>query len=174
MPESTTRPRWYVVQCKPREDGRALEHLERQGFSCYRPTLCLEKLRQGRKVAIQESLFPGYLFVQLDEVNDNWYPIRSTRGVIEIVRFSEHPLPVEDEIVEMIRERVASAEPPVPYLEPGERVLITDGCFADVEAIFVANDGDERVMLLMNVLHRDQSLSFSVGSVRKIRESIVV
>jgi transcriptional antiterminator RfaH len=172
MPESTTRPRWYVVQCKTREDGRALEHLERQGFSCYRPTLCVEKLRQDRKVAIQQSLFPGYLFVQLD-VNDNWYPIRSTRGVIQIVRFNEHPLPIKDEIVERIRERNAGAEPRMPYLEPGDRVLITDGCFADIEAIFVANDGDERVMLLMNVLHRDQSLSFPVGTVRKVREHTV-
>lgn len=173
MPESTTRPRWYVVQCKSREDGRALEHLERQGFSCYRPTLCVEKLRQGRKVSVRQSLFPGYLFVQLDEVNDNWYPIRSTRGVIEIVRFNEHPLPIKDEIVERIRERFAGSEPRVPYLEPGDRVLITAGCFADVEAIFVANDGDERVMLLMNVLHRDQSLSFPVGTVRKVRERSV-
>jgi transcriptional antiterminator RfaH len=162
VPKSTTWPRWYVVQSKPREDGRALERLERQGLSCYRPTLRLEKLRQGRKVAIQESRLPGYLFVQLDDVNDNWYPIRSTRRVIEILRFNEHPLPIEDEIVEMIRERVASTELRVPYLEPGERVLIFDGCFAGVETIFVANDGDERVMLLMNVLHRDQSLSFPV------------
>ena len=168
MPASTTRPRWYVVQCKTREDCRALEHLERQGFSCYRPTLCVEKRRQGRKVEIRESLFPGYLFVQLDEVNDNWYPIRSTRGVIQIVRFNEHPLPIDDDIVEMIRERLASDEPRVPYLEPGERVLITDGCFAHVEAIFVASDGDKRVMLLMNILHRDQTVSFPMGSVRKV------
>lgn len=108
--------------------------------------------------------------VQLDKVLDNWYPIRSTRGVIQLVRFSEHPVPIDDEIVQMIRERLASDLPRVPYLKPGERVLITDGCFADVEAIFIANDGDERVVLLMNILHRDQTLSFRPGSVRKVRE----
>jgi transcriptional antiterminator RfaH len=150
-----------------------LEHLERQGFSCYRPTLCVEKRRQGRKVEVQDSLFPGYLFVQLDEVNDNWYPIRSTRGVIQIVRIKERPLPIEDEIVAMIRQRLASNKSRVSYLTPGERVLITDGCFADVEAIFVASDGDERVMLLMNILHSDQTLSFPVGSVQKVRAASV-
>lgn len=170
MLTATSRPRWYVVQCKTREDRRALEHLERQGFSCYRPMLSAEKLRRRRRVEIREPLFPGYLFVQLDKVNDNWYPIRSTRGVIQIVRFNEHPLPIEDEIIDMIRERLASDEPRVPYLEPGARVLITDGCFANVEAIFVVNDGDERVMLLMNILHRDQHLSFPMSSVRKVRE----
>lgn len=169
MPASRTPLRLYSVQCKPRDDHRALEHVERQGFSCYCPTRRLEKLRQGRKVEIRESLFPGYLFVQLDKVNDNWFPIRSTRGVIQIVRFNEHPLPVNDEIVEMIRQRLASGEPRVPYLEPGERVLVSDGCFADVDAIFVADGGKNRVMLLMNIVHRDQIVGFTVGSVRNVR-----
>jgi transcriptional antiterminator RfaH len=108
--------------------------------------------------------------VQLDRVKDNWCPIRSTRGVIQIVRVNEHLLPVDDEIVEMIRERLASDERRVPYLLPGEQVLVSDGCFVDVEAIFVAQDGEERVMLLMNILHREQTVSFPVGSVRKVRE----
>jgi transcriptional antiterminator RfaH len=170
MDSPVTRLRWYVVQCKTREDHRALEHLERQGFCCYRPTLRIEKVQRGRKVEVRESLFPGYLFVQLDQVNHNWSPIRSTRGVIQVVRFNEHPLPVEDEVIELIRERLASGGPRVPYLKSGERVLVTDGCFADVEAIFVANDGERRVMLLMSILHREQTVSFPVDSVRKVRD----
>ncbi|MDB6105647.1 MAG: hypothetical protein JWO52_5646 [Gammaproteobacteria bacterium] len=35
------------------------------------------------------------------------------------------------------------------------------------KAIFVANDGEERVMLLMNILHREHKISRAVGSVRK-------
>jgi transcriptional antiterminator RfaH len=164
---SPARLQWYVVQCKTREDCRALEHLERQGYSCYRPTLSVERRRLGRKTESQESLFPGYLFVQLDQVNDNWYPIRSTRGVIQIVRARERPLPVRDKIIDTIRARLASGRPRVPYLEPGERVVVTNGCFAHVEGIFLANDGDERVMLLMNILHREQTFSFPVGSVAR-------
>ena len=80
MPASTPQPRWYVVQCKAREDRRALEHLERQGFGCYRPTLAVEKRRLGRKVERQEPLFPRYLFIRLSEIDSNWYPIRSTEG----------------------------------------------------------------------------------------------
>jgi transcriptional antiterminator RfaH len=162
-----TQPRWYVVHCKPREDYRALEHLERQGFCCYLPTLKAEKLRHGRKTGVDEPLFPGYIFIHLDRIHDNWYPIRYTRGVHNIVRFNEHPLPVADEIIELIRDRLTSAQPRIPYLKPGERVRITDGCFANLEAIFVANDGDERVVLLMNVLHSEQTLSFPVASVKK-------
>jgi transcriptional antiterminator RfaH len=162
------QPRWYVIQCKPREDWRALEHLNRQGFVCYLPTLRVERLRQGRKLVAQESFFPRYLFIHLDEVRDNWVPIRSTRGVSHMVRFNEQPLPIRDEIIEQIRTRLAGNRPHVPCLRPGERVRITEGAFSDVEAIFVANDGDERVVLLLNILHHEQKLKFPLGSVRKM------
>jgi transcriptional antiterminator RfaH len=161
--------RWYVIQCKRRQEFRALEHLQRQEFSCYLPALAVEKRRNGRKLDAREPLFPGYVFVRLDDVSDDWHPIRSTRGVIQIVRFGEHPLPVRDEIVETIRQRLAARPLRAPYLRPGERVVITEGCFADLEAIFVANDGDERVMLLMNILSSEQTLSFPAANVRMSR-----
>ncbi len=167
----TSGPQWYVVQCKPREDARALEHLERQGFTCFLPMLAIEKLRHRRQVQVDEPLFPGYLFISLDKIHDNWHSIRSTRGVVQIVRFNQDPLPVRDEIIEAIRDRLASDQPRVPLLQPGERVLITEGCFTDVEAIFVANDGNQRVMLLMSILHREQTLSFPVAGIRKVKES---
>jgi transcriptional antiterminator RfaH len=164
---STSRARWYVVHCKPRQDGRALENLVRQGFSCFLPTVSVEKVRGGCKLEVQESLFPGYLFIQLDEVNDNWQPIRSTRGVSEIVHVNEYPVPVHEEVIGRIRDRLASNPPRVPNLLPGERVVITEGCFSELEAIFVANDGEKRIVLLMNILQREQTLSFPVASVRK-------
>jgi len=168
MDTSAKRPHWYVIQARPREDERALEHLTRQGFECYRPMRPVERRRQGRKHFVQEALFPRYLFVRLDCVHDNWYPIRSTRGVQQLVRFnSERPLAVPERIIDGIRARMAqrAAE---PYLKPGERVLITDGPFSHLEAIFISNDGDERVVLLMNILNQEQHLKFPAYSVRKI------
>jgi hypothetical protein len=90
----------------------------------------VEKLRYGRKQALAELLFPGYLFIRLDRVNDNWHPIRSTRGVNRIVRFNGDPLPVQDEVIEQIRARLEGAAAQESYLNPGERVQITEGAFA--------------------------------------------
>jgi len=159
--------RWYVVQCKPREERRSLENLERQGFCCYLPMLSVEKLRHGALFDVREPLFPGYLFVRLNELTDNWHSIRSTRGVIQLVRFREYPVPVPDSMIDGIHERLAGATPRIPYLKPGERVRITDGPFSDVKAIFIAKDGEERVVLLMNVLNREQRLSFPARAVRR-------
>jgi transcriptional antiterminator RfaH len=165
--ESSECPRWYVIQCKPRQEWRALEHLERQSFTCYLPRLVLEQVQHGRTVERFTPLFPRYLFIRLDDAESNWYPIRSTRGVSQLVSCNDKPVAVGDTIIDRIRERLAQ-EARVPYLQPGQRVTITSGPFTDVEAIFVASDGNERVVLLMNILHREQQVSLPVGSVRRL------
>src|ERR1700722_6016330 len=105
-PHFTSQLRWYLVQCRPRQDKRAHEHLERQGFECYRPLCESERMRSGRKHMGKATLFPNYIFIRLDRIHHNWLPIRSTRGVAQIVRFNEYPLPVPDEIIEQIRRRI--------------------------------------------------------------------
>lgn len=160
--------RWYVIQCKPREERRALENLERQGFTCYLPRTTVEKRRGGCQLTVHEPLFPGYLFIHLNELSDNWHPISSTRGVLQIVRFNGYPIPVRDAIVEGVRQRLATQAPHIPYLQEGDRVRITAGAFCDIEAIFLSNEGTERVVLLINILHREQALGFPAATVRKI------
>lgn len=165
----SVQPRWYLVHCKSGQDSRALEHLERQHFECYRPLYDKERVRGGRKVVTRTALFPGYLFIRLDRIHDNWLPICSTRGVLRIVRFNDYPLPVADSIIEEVRRRVETPRLREAYLRAGESVVITEGSFSGMEAIFVADDGDERVMLLLNILQVEHALSFPVGSVRKAR-----
>lgn len=166
------QPRWYLVQCRARQEERAQGHLERQGFECYRPLYERERIRRGRKHFEIAGLFPGYLFIRLDRLHDNWAPIRSTRGVIQVVRFNDYPLPVADGIVEEIRRRIEGRPIREPYLKPGDPVVITQGSFSGIDAIFMASAGEERVLLLLNILHSEQTLSFPVGSVRKKRDSL--
>jgi transcriptional antiterminator RfaH len=165
-------PRWYLVQCRARQDERALENLQRQGFECYRPVYESERMIRGRKHLTSAALFPGYLFIRLDRVNDNWLPIRSTRGVIQVVRFNKFPLPVADEIVEQIRRRIEDKPIRKPYLKSGERVVLTfDGSFSGIEAIFVSSVAEERVMLLLTILQSEQSLIVPVESVRRLERN---
>jgi transcription antitermination factor NusG len=71
-------------------------------------------------------------------------------------------------IIEQLRQRIERGSPREPYLQSGERVIVTEGSFAGLEAIFLAGDGDKRVMLLLNILRSEQRLSFPIGSVHKI------
>lgn len=156
---------WYLVQCKPRQDDRAEEHLSRQGYVCFRPRHVCERRIRGRLQKGIESLFPGYLFVQLSD-QDNWAPLRSTRGVSRLVGFGGYPISVPAKLIEELKQREEILT--VPMLESGHRVRITQGCFAELDAIFLSMDGDERVVLLLNLLNRQQRISVPLVSIAKV------
>lgn len=155
----TTEKRWYVVQCKPRQELRALEHLQQQGYECLLPMQKVERLRSGKWLLQEDPLFPGYLFIELDTVQDNWMPIRSTRGVSQIVRFGVSPLPVPLPIIQRLKDQPPSLE---NELLPGEKVIFNWKESNGVEAIFVAKDGTERVLLLLKILQREVQISAPV------------
>ncbi|WP_455231055.1 transcription/translation regulatory transformer protein RfaH [Geopseudomonas aromaticivorans] len=159
---------WYLIQCKPRQDERAEENLLRQGYTCYRPQHTRERLLRGQRQMVEESLFPGYLFIQLSLL-DNWGPLRSTRGVSRVVGFGNQPLAVSPDLIERLQQR-CSAVLPEQLLESGDKVRINQGPFAELEAIFLSMDGNERVVLLMNILHREQKVRVSLSSIRKAEE----
>ena len=170
-PDSAIRAdqlRWYLLQCKPRQDARAEENLLRQDYPCFRPRLVREKLSGGRVRQVEESLFPGYLFVQLDS-QGNWSSLRSTRGVSRLVGFNGDPLPVPEPLIEQLRQRSGQgiAKAVVPVLQAGEKVRITDGPFAELEAIFHSMDGLQRAVLLLNLLNRQQLIHLPLGSIEK-------
>jgi len=163
MPDATGK-RWYLVQCKPRQDRRALENLERQSYQCLLPLRSIERLQRGKLQQSNEPLFPGYLFIHLDKVEDNWLPIRSTRGVNQIVSFGGRPTPVPNNIIE----KLTNIEVPAsPTFSEGDRVLIDDPCLRQVEAIFLCKDSKERVLLLLRILQRNITTSLSINRVRK-------
>jgi len=156
---------WYLVQCKVRQDERAEEHLLRQGYECLRPTFLRERLLRGKRQIVAESLFPGYVFVQL-AADANWGPLRSTRGVLRVVGFGGMPLAIDPGVVLQLKQR---AEQPVASLalSPGERVRITSGPFAELEAVFLTMDGNERVVLLLNFLQREQKVRLPLAGISK-------
>ena len=94
---------WYVLTSKPRQEAYAEEQLNNQGYITYRPLAIRERRRRGKLVKVTESLFPRYLFINLNRVDDNWAPIRSTYGVSGFVQFGDYPLSVPDALVEELQ-----------------------------------------------------------------------
>jgi len=155
---------WYLIQTKPRQEARAEEHLERQQFECFRPLRPLCEPRKSRRVQ-EEELFPGYLFIRID-MNNSWYPIRSTRGVCRIVAFGGTPCPVPEALIEQIRKRT---QPSLitPAFRQGETVLVRTGD-SDLQAIFLCDDGEERAVILLNLLQREQRVSLPRTSLSRL------
>ena len=162
---------WYLVHTKPRQEARALENLQRQQYPCLLPMLRAERIRQRRVTVVDEPLFPRYLFIQLtDDVN--WAPIRSTLGVSNLVRFGSTVAKLPESVVQALqREQLERSrqDPARPLFCPGQKVQITAGPFAGLQAIFDMPDGDARAMVLIELLSKQVRLPLDVSQIRALR-----
>lgn len=156
---------WYLVHTKPRKEKVAEENLQRQNFEVYLPLIQGLRRRRGHWTEVIEPLFPRYLFVHLRFGYDNVYPIRYTMGVDRLVRFGEEPTVVPDQIVDSLRHsadrNTGLHYPNGPLFKPGDTVVIDEGPMAGLRAIFLAETGQQRVSILLEMLGRENRVTIN-------------
>ncbi|MEN9902186.1 MAG: transcription antitermination protein RfaH [Pseudomonadota bacterium] len=155
---------WYLVQSKPRNEARALENLVRQGYETYLPLMEVERLQRGKLLKRMEPLFPRYLFLHLEEGNDNWGPIRSTMGVAGLVRFGQAYAVVSNEVMEAVRERTQDIRKSL--FESGDNVRVVSGPLLGLEGVFEISDGEQRSFVLLEFMQKQQRVSVSTADLR--------
>ncbi|MDV3503077.1 transcription/translation regulatory transformer protein RfaH [Marinobacter sp. M-5] len=156
---------WYALQHKPAQGDRALDNLQNQGITCFYPKITVEKIKAGKRSKKLEALFPGYLFVHLEQTDPMWAKLRSTRGVLRVVGFAGKPAAIGDEVIQHIEDSL-HAVADVGGIKPGQPVELSDGPFQGIDAIFKAYDGEERAIVLIQFMQKQQAISVSVGAIR--------
>lgn len=161
---------WYLLRSKRAAELHAQENLERQGYGVYFPRLCRPRRVGGSWRGRIEPLFPSYLFVRADTDRQALAPIRSTLGVATLVRFGPEYRPVSDELIQALK-RCESPDTGLHRLDmdatfwPGERVCIEAGPFEGLEGVFQRPAGQDRVVILLQVLGIETSVTLASGIV---------
>ena len=147
---------WYAVFCKPRQEAVAEENLRRQDYGVYLPRIRLRQRRRGQWAHVVEALFPRYIFVRINPALRSTAPVRSTRGVVGLVRFGGQAVVVPDQMIEALMQRGDAAsglhEHPGEQFCSGDRVQFVEGPLAGMEGVFTQHDGDARVIVLLELL----------------------
>jgi len=143
---------WFVVNTKPKNEERATNNLLHGGIEVLFPKLKLRKYRDGKFVEVIEAMFPSYIFVRFDPI-DEFHMIKYTRGVKTIVNFGGKIIPLEDGLIDFIRSRLEDGIGTIKKrgLHRGEKVMIKDGPFKGLSGIFEKElSGEERVAILLD------------------------
>src|SRR6266699_6017775 len=94
---------WYVVQCKPNNEGYAAHVLK----VLLGLTIFLPEMKVRRRGEVQHvPLFPGYFFVQVDLQKVSRSYIDSSPGVFRLVEFGGVPQAVPPFVMETIFDEV--------------------------------------------------------------------
>jgi len=164
--------RWYVIYSHPKQEDRAEFNLRAWGVETLNP-----KLKDTRRnpytnapIYITKSLFPRYLFARFnaDELQTK---ISYTRGVHSVVNFGSGPIPVDDEIIRIIKSRMTQDGFIIidEDLKPGDRVKIKSGPFHDFLGIFDRRiKSSDRVRILLENLPYEGHLTIEIEAVSKI------
>ena len=165
---------WYLIHTKPKQEFRAQENLNHQGYTTFLPTLKVQKLKNNTVEVQEDPLFHRYLFIQLDQVQSNWFPIRSTKGVHQIVRFGMYaePVIVPEPLVEDLRTWDYDRLLAKVLFENGEPLQIKEGPFKNFVGDFLQllkdSTGESRALLLIDILGKTQKIKVPTNDLQKI------
>jgi transcriptional antiterminator RfaH len=146
---------WYVVSTKPKNEEIARFHLASKGIEVFLPRLVLPiGASSGRNIV---SLFPNYLFVRIDAFGPEHAQVVWCRGVKRLVSFGGIPSPVENRVIDFIREQAdqAGLVKAKSNLKIGDEVQIVKGPFKGLAGIIQEPpDARSRIKVLMSLLSR--------------------
>ncbi len=145
---------WYAIHTKPRQEDFAEANLRNLGLPTFNPKLKEKKLIRGVRQDVIKPLFPSYIFCKF-RCRDFLRAVKYARGVRDIVRAGDIPIPVGEEIIAVIRQRMKGGyvviEP--PKFNPGDKVVVEDGPLRGFVGIFERETKDsERVVILLNTI----------------------
>lgn len=160
---------WYVIHTKPRQEFRALEQLQNQGYEVFLPCIEAQHLKSGQLLHRTEPLFPRYLFIRLNQVDHDWGPIRSTKGVSQLVRFGGVPATLAEDQITAIA-HWANQAPEKTLFEENQAVSIVDGPFVGMEGFFqrleTVETGEERALVLMELFGKTQRVMMRLETLK--------
>ena len=143
---------WIVAATKPNSEALAILNLDRQGFESYCPRI-LQK--RPNKPPLIRPLFPGYMFVK---INLQWYSIRNTRGIRQVLLGDAGPSIIADIVIEELKARegrdgLVTLEPKDKFAK-GTTVKAIKGPFQGHLMIYEGMVSQDRVRVLLDLLGR--------------------
>jgi len=148
-----------------------LVHLLNQHYEAFLPRVRTRKRQCGRDRTLIEPMFPRYMFVALADHRQDWGPIRSTRGVVGLVRAGDAVPVVPDTLIVELRARQdARGAIDLTRLDepkPDDPIEITAGPFAGYQGIFHARTGEQRAVILLEILNRQRKIEIPSADLRR-------
>ena len=156
---------WFVAMTKYGDERIAERNLMQQGIEVYNPQTW--RYRNKQQTMELACLFPTYLFFKANPGQDDFHPIKHTKGIRKLIQFGPEPARVPESIIDYLMEQESKEGvhliPGADY-EIGDAVRITDGRFKLYEAVIRAKPRD-RLEVLLHGMGRDIKLILDYGQV---------
>lgn len=171
--------RWYVVHTYSGHEAKVAatlkqkikaQGMEHRIFEILVPTQEKIEVREGKKVTINEKIFPGYILVRMDLDDESWYTVRSTAGVTSFVGIGNKPTPLDPKEVKTIQKFMRMEAPTYKAsFSVNEPVKIIDGPFAEfLGTVEQIDEAKGKVKVLVSIFGRETPVELDFLQVSKL------
>lgn len=161
---------WYAVHTKRMEEERVALNLSRWNVPIFAPRLKERHPSHWRSESVSKPLFASYIFARFNAVRQ-LHNINFTRGVHNVVSFGGQPIPIDDEVIEVIKKRLDEDGfvRQDDDFKAGDRVRINSGPFRNLVGVFKQNTNhNERVKILLNAMKCQSHLVIFRDSISRV------
>ncbi|MGA9567984.1 MAG: transcription termination/antitermination NusG family protein [Candidatus Korobacteraceae bacterium] len=161
---------WLAAFTKARHEATVARQLEGKAVAHLLPTYLRSSRWSDRIKRTISPLFPGYVFVHVNE--DERLRVLQTAGVASIVSVAGRPAPLREEDVVMLRECTARPRQfePHPFLRLGQRVRVRQGPFAGWEGILTQKKNATRLVISMEQIMQSVSVDLDGADVEPVTQ----
>jgi transcription termination/antitermination protein NusG len=179
---------WFVVHSYAGYENKVKTNLETRItsldmedfiFQVEVPTREEVEVKNGKRLQVQNKVFPGYILVRMELTPESYSCVRNTPGVTGFVGATDRadrPAPLSlDEVLKWLAPAAttekAKAKPEIKVLdfEVGDSVTVTDGAFASLPAtISEINADQQKLKVLVSIFGRETPVELNFNQVSKI------
>ena len=171
--------RWYILHTYSGYEENVQHNLkqrieslsmEDKIFEVLVPTEKKIKIKNGKRVTIEEKMFPGYVFVEMIVTDDSWYVVRNTPNVTGFVGSGTTPTPISPDDIKNIKKRMGVEEPKyIIDVEEGTAVRIVDGPFKNFEGnVQEVDEARGKIKVLVTMFGRETPVELDFLQIKKI------
>ena len=175
----TGEKHWYVLHTySGYEDSVAFnlkQRIESMGmedkiFNVLVPKEKKIKIKDGKRVTLEEKIFPGYVIVEMIVTDDSWYVVRNTPNVTGFVGSGTVPTPIAENEINALQKRMGVDEPKYKIdATSGDLVRIMDGPFKEYEGKVSETDDEKgKVKVLVSIFGRETPIELDFLQIKKI------
>ncbi len=177
--ETNQDRRWYAIHTYAGYENAVKRNLEQRVeslgmndkiFQVVVPTEKKIKVKGGKRIELEERIYPGYVLVEMIVTDDSWYVVRNTPRVTGFVGAGIHPVPVAQSEVDQLFARMGTHETTHDIeLDTDELVQIIDGPFKDFEGKVSEVDHTRgKVKVLVSMFGRETPIELDFLQIRKL------
>lgn len=181
MSKQEIRPErnWYAIHTYSGYENAVLRNLKQRVdslgmndkiFNVVVPVEKKVKIKGGKRVEVEEKVYPGYVLVDMIVTDDSWYVVRNTPRVTGFVGAGVNPVPLNKDEVDFLFKKMQTDTAKLNIeLEIGETVTIVDGPFKDLEGKVNEVDGDRgKVKVLVSMFGRETPVELDFLQIKKL------